>query len=212
MAIEVVFKAKEFLDGYKQLPTKYASLYKNVFPGNCLQNQGKAANGKTLYTGDCWNTYKAYTWCKGILPTKKGDYVYSPGKFGLGDWNGATIYSKCSDKSTDFSKGKIVPAECMLTADDNHFGIYCGDWTGTWEGKTYTWNTIETTPIWSNGIQATYVDEKGRRFNHKGGSQAGSWAKHGKLPWIDYGAESPKETLTVSVDTSKYDKINITLT
>lgn len=212
MAIEVVMTAKDFIEGLKNLPFNYASEYQNVFPKNCLYNQGKASNGLTLYSADCWNLIKAFIWGNGKLPSKEGEYSYSPGKYGLGDWNGATILSKCADVSSSWKQSDLTPGEFILTADGNHAAIYVGDFTGVWDGKTYTWNVIECTPIWENGIQATYVDESGKRLNHKGGSQASSWAKHGKLPWIDYtDGVKTKETLTIDVDASKYGAISINL-
>ena len=200
MSYEVVFTAKEFCEGLKELPFKIASEYNNVYPKNLLYNCGKLYNGLTLYSADCWNLIKSYIWSDGKLSEKQGGYTYAPGRYGLGDWNGATILSKCSDISSSWKKEDLTPGEFILTADGNHAAIYVGEWTGSWEGKTYTWNVIECTPIWANGIQATYVDEAGRRLSHKGGTQASAWAKHGKLPWVNYGNKVLKvgDTLTVA--------------
>ena len=179
--IEKVFEVKDFVEGFKALPfTLKGSLYKNFFPQNCLFYQG---NG--IYSADCWNLIKAYIWGKGVLPKNVGGYWFNPGRYGLGDWNGRQILDKCKDVSTSFSK--VIPGEYLLTAAEDHAGIYVGDFTH--EGHTY--NVIECTPIWANGIQATYVDSTGKRYQTKGGAQAGAWQYHGKLPWVDYGVNEP---------------------
>ena len=218
MAYEVVLTAKQFCDFLKLLPFGYASKYWAKMPYNCLYNHGKQINGLIMYSADCNNLVKATIWSKATLPKNKGEYAYSKGKYGLNDLTCEGLIASCSGRSKDFSKGKIVAGECMfIPAPKNgypHIGTFVGEWTGKWNGKQYTWNTIEATSCWGiDGILATYTDEKGRRFDHKGGTQAGTWSEHGKLPWIDYGtAPNPaKETLEVSVDTAKYGKINITL-
>lgn len=200
---EKVFTAKEFVDGMKKLPFELkGSFYKNVYPYNCLYNHGDG-----IYSADCWNLIKAYIWSNGKLPSKAGEYSYAPGKYGLGDWNGATILSKCSDVSGDWEN--VTPGEFILTADGNHAAIYVGDFKHEWNGKVRTYNVIECTPIWEDGIQATYVDAQGRRLEHEGGSQASAWAKHGKLPWIDYSSDSTSATAFEVTVPKGYDKVVI---
>lgn len=193
--IEIVFTAHDYCEGLKALPETIKSIYKNIFPQNLLFNQG---NG--VFSGDCWNSViKAFIWGKGVLPRNKGGYWYNPGRYGLGDWTGKQILDKCSDVSTDFTKK--VRGEMLLTESGDHAGIFVGDYQVG--GKTY--NVIECTPAWNGGIQKTYVDSQGRRFNTKGGGQLGSWKWHGKMPWIDYSeavADVPLK-YTVKYDGSK---------
>lgn len=182
MAYEIVFTAHDYVEGLKAIPETTKTVYKNIFPQNCLYNQG---NG--VFSGDCWNSVvKAYLWGKGVLPKGKGSYWYNPGRYGLGDWNGRQILNACSEVSTDFTK--IVPGEYLLTADESHCGIYVGNYKVN--GKTY--NVIECTPAWNGGIQKTYTDQQGRRFNTLGGGQLSAWKWHGKMPWIDYSANEEK--------------------
>lgn len=177
--VQVVFTAKDYIEGLKALPWTIKSYYNNNFPQNLLYNQGDGT-----FSGDCWNSIvKAYLWGRGVLPRNRGGYWFNPGRFGLGDWNGRQILDHCRDISVDF--GKIAPAEYMLTKAEDHAGVYVGEF----KHDGFTYNTIECTPIWANGIQATYTDEQGRRFQTKGGQQAGSWYYHAKMPWIDYGDE-----------------------
>ena len=202
-AIEQVFTQKDFVEGLKALPfTLKGSLYKNSFPQNCLYYQG---NG--IYSADCWNLIKAFIWGKGVLPKNVGGYWFNPGKYGLGDWNGRQILDKCDDISLDFSKK--IPGEYLLTDVEDHAGIYVGDFTGTLGGAKGTWNVIECTPIWADGIQATYVDEKGRRLQYKGGPQAGAWQYHAKLPWVDYGVNGPQKRKKMVVKEQTDSKIVI---
>lgn len=191
MAYEIVFTAFDFVEGLKALPETIKSTYKNIFPQNCLYNQG---NG--LFSADCWNMIKAFLWGKGVLPKNKGGYWYNPGRYGLGDWNGRQILNACSDVSTDFTS--VKPGEYLLTADETHAGIFVGDYKVG--GKTY--NVIECTPAWNGGIQKTYVDQQGRRFNTKGGGQLSAWKYHAKMPWIDY-SSAAQQPLTYSISADK---------
>lgn len=175
-----VFEQKDFVEGLKALPaTLKGSLYKNKFPQNCLYYQGKG-----IYSADCWNLIKAYIWGEGVLPKNVGGYWFNPGKFGLGDWNGRQILDKCDDISLDFSK--LVPGEFLLTDAEDHAGIYVGELTTT----AGTFNVVECTPIWANGIQYTWVDSDGTRRRRKGEEKGGKWQYHGKLPWVDYGLDA----------------------
>lgn len=187
---------KTFCDILKYIPFNVGSLYNNIFPYNCLFNHGD------YYTADCWNLIKALIWNDGKLPQNKGEYIYQPNKYGLGDWNGATILSKCTDVSTNFTKA--IDGEFILTEDGTHAGIYVGEFNGAWNGKKYTWNVIECTPIWENGIQATWVDTNGTRRNHKDGASAGRWHKHGKLTeWVNYNSPEKEVVLKASKDATK---------
>lgn len=184
MAIEVVFTQKDYVEGLKALPvTLKGSFYSNSFPQNCLYYQG---NG--IYSGDCWNSVvKAYIWGKGVLPKNVGSYWFNPGRYGMGDWNGRQILDHCYDISLNFEK--IIPGEYLLTEAEDHAAVYVGETKATFDGVERVYNVVECTPIWANGIQYSYLDSKGRRFQCKGGAQAGSWKYHAKLPWIEYPSE-----------------------
>lgn len=203
-----VFTANEFATGMKSLPFTIAgSEYNNTMPRNCLYCISyDSAIGKGIYSADCWNLIKSYIWSRGVLPVRAGDYIYNPGLYGLGDWNGRQILDVCTDVSNNFTHSKMQAGEYLLTQAEDHAGIYVGEFTSNWNGQLYTWNVIEATPIWSDGIQATYVDEQGRRFNHKGGEQRGAWYYHGKLPYVDY-TNSEKKTDGISFFIG--DEINI---
>ena len=206
MAYEVVMTQNEWVATQKACALEInGSFYSNVYPTNCMYNHG---NG--VFSADCWNKDKALIWCRGNLPKNKGEYVYKPGLYGLGDWDGAKLMSCCSDVSTNMSK--ITPGEGLLTQAADHWGTYVGEFSYEWKGKTYSANVIEATPIWEDGIQATWVDPDGTRREYKGAStSAGKWYKHGKLPWIDYTNGAKNESMSVDVDASKYNQVVINL-
>lgn len=154
--------------------------YKDTKPLNCLYYWG---NG--TWSADCNNLIKASIWGKCELPKNVGGYWYNPGRYGLNDLTCKQMIDACSDVSTDFSK--LTPGELLYIHDSvDHVGLYVGDYVV--EGKTF--NVVESSPIWYSGIQSTYVDSKGRRIRPKTGEQRGTWQKHGKMPWIDYAADT----------------------
>lgn len=156
--------------------------YKDTYPLNCLYYWGDGC-----WSADCNNLIKASIWGKCELPKIKGKYIYSPGTYGLKDLTCKQMIDACADVSTDFSK--LVPGELLYIHDTvDHVGLYVGDYQV--EGKTF--NVIESSPIWYNGIQSTYVNAKGARIRPKTGEQRGTWQKHGKMPWIQYTTNADK--------------------
>ena len=179
MPYTVIATKTEFTEFFKSLPFNIGSFYSNNFPYNCMYNQGG-----NVWSADCWNMIKASIWDDLTLPEGVGSYSFSPGKYGLGDWTGAQILAACTDVSSDFTS--ITPGEFLLTAAEDHAAIYVGDVT---DGVNQ-WNVVEATPIWANGIQFSWVDPDGTRRQNRGGAISVAWAKHGKLPWVDY-TDSP---------------------
>ena len=181
MAYTIVCTAEDFCDFFKDIVFNHGSLYNNTFPRNCLYYV--AVN---VWSADCWNMIKAALWSDLTLPSQIGTYSYSPGKYGLQDLNGLQLLQACDDISSDFTD--LTPGEYLVTRDYDHAGIYVGEIT-TAAG---TFNVVECTPIWANGIQFTWVDPDGTRRQKQGGAVSVYWAKHGKLPWVDY-SENPPE-------------------
>ena len=200
MAYEKVFTADDFCASLiAGVWSMKATEYKSVKPLNCLYYWG---NGK--WSADCNNLYKCWIWSKGELPKNVGGYWYNPGRYGLGDLTCKQLIDSCEDVSTDFSK--LVKGELLYIKGDSdltgHIGIYVGDY----KVNGLTFNVIESSPIWYNGIQSTYVDSKGRRIRPKTGEQGGTWEKHGKAPNIEYPSDlkytikSEGNKSTISVD------------
>jgi hypothetical protein len=167
-----------------------STAYKDTKPLNCLYYWG---NGK--WSADCNNLINASIWGRCELPKNVGGYWYNPGRYGLGDLTCKQMIDACSNVSTDFSK--LTPGELLYIHDTvDHVGLYVGEYVV--EGKTF--NVIESSPIWYNGIQSTYVDSKGRRIRPKTGEQRGTWQKHGKMPWIDYTNGEQPLVYTIKAD------------
>ena len=198
-AIEKVFKSEDFAIGVRETPwTISGTRYRDSFPQNC-----NYCYAKGYFSADCVCFVKAYVWGKGVLYNNPGSYWYNPGKYGLGDVTCKQMIDGCDDVSTDMSK--IAPGEILYIKGANdltgHIGVYVGDYTKTINGKTYTYNVTEASPIWRNGIQATYMDANGNRYQCKGGTQSGRWEKHGKLKQVDYGSNSADVPLKYTVKT-----------
>lgn len=186
MAINPVFTATDFVNFFKGLPPSIGSLYNNHPYFNCLYYWGPNQDNIPIYSADCWNLLKAGIWNDLTLPTAVGTYAYAPGKYGLQDINGQQILNLCSDVSSDFTS--ITPGEYLITSDYGHAGLYIGNVT-TIAG---TFNVVESTPIWADGIQYTWVDSDGTRRRRQNSSEVSTyWARHGKLPWVDYSDTPP---------------------
>ena len=90
---------------------------------------------------------------------------------GVPDISADAMIDRCKSVSSDFSS--IAVGEFLWLK--GHCGIYIG------EGKV-----VESTPAWNNGVQITSLSAR-------------SWQKHGKLPYIEYGSEEVKSTVTIEL-------------
>lgn len=174
--IEKVFSSKQFCDKLIHIATELKTEYVNKFP----RNLGYYDSSKEDWSWDCWNLIKSLIWGWEEKRVNKY-YCYEPGKYGLGDWAGSTILSKCSNKSSDFNH--LEKGEYLLTADGGHAGIYVGEIV--YKDKKY--NVAECTSAWGGGVKLTYLDSNGIRY--RDGSMASknsAWKYHAYLPWIDY--------------------------
>jgi hypothetical protein len=195
MAIEKVFKVFDFIEGIKAVPwTINGTRYKDNFPQNC-----NFCYAKGCYSADCNNFVKAFVWSRGEMAKNPGEYWYNPGRYGLGDVTCKELIEGCDDVSSDMSS--TIAGEILYISDPNpkwgHIGVFVGDYTRTINGKNYTYNVVESSPAWRNGIQTTYMDANGNRYQCKGGEQKGRWEKHGKLKQVDYGVKTEPLEYTI---------------
>ena len=155
--------------------------YNNKYPKNLGYYDG------SRYSFDCWNLVKVVL--SGWQPTGvKGSYV-EPAKLVTGDVDGATILSKCTSRSKDFSQISI-PGTYLYLASNPHAGVYIGE--TTINGKVY--NVVECTKnSWGNGVLYTYVDKDGTRRKYKGSSSTSlKWSEYGLLTkWVTYSGNIP---------------------
>ena len=176
MVYKVVMTAKAFHDLLLHIGVDVPTEYNNDWPYNLGYHH---ANGK--FSWDCWNLPKSLIWgWKESIPVGKYQ-PYNP-ETGLGDWGGAKIMSCCTDVSSDWTN--VPVGAFLLTPKGDHAGIYIGE--HIINSKCY--NVVECTTSWkANSVTLSYVSSTGLRYHWKDGAQAPTrWAKHGKLPWIDY--------------------------
>lgn len=202
MAIKKVYTADQYIERLLYIVYNLPTAYSNRVDGKTYYNCGY--RGMQSYMWDCWNWPKTvgWEWTPGY---NVGSFLYAPGTNGIEDWNGRQILDRCDDVSKDFKS--VVPAEFLLTAAEDHAGTFIGK--QIWNG--YEFNVAECTPkivrngqlVMSAGCHLSYVDEKGNRFNHKGGVQVGSWAYHGKTPWVDFTNGQKALTYTVKQSGNK---------
>lgn len=143
------------------------------------------SDGRFSY--DCWNLIKVGL--TGKIGTNPVGTNIKPTV--TGDVDGLTLLKRCTERSKDFKKLSTYPSCTYLYIHSSpHSGIYVGER----EVDGHIVNVMEcTTAFGRNGIQYTYVDEKGGRYNYKGGSKNKySWEEFGLLtPYIEYSVDQP---------------------
>ena len=180
MAIEIVYTDTQFIQILEHIASDLPTGYNNIPYYNCGYYTG------TEWTWDCWNLIKTIIWGWNE-DTTVGSYTYNPGLHGLYDLNGQQLMNSCSFISADFNF--MTPAEYLYYQGNiDHAGIYIGDTTI----NGHIVNVVEATPIWSGGVQYSYVDNAGVRYQYLGATPPSiTWTSHGRLPWIDYTGQPP---------------------
>ena len=92
---------------------------------------------------------------------------------GVPDVGTEEIINYCSGVSSTFDVNTMYPGELLWLS--GHVGIYIGNGLA-----------VECTPAWDDCVQFSCVGNIGA----KPGYNCRSWAKHGRLPWIDYTVKS----------------------
>lgn len=111
---------------------------------------------------------------KGVLWGWHGDldHVYGGARYasnGVPDVSADGMFGLCKDPSTDFEEIEFGEAVWMA----GHIGLYIGDGLA-----------VECTPKWDNGVQITACNRTIEGYYRR------NWSKHGKLPYVDYAADS----------------------
>ena len=156
-----------------ELAATIPNAYDQPYPYNCGYYDGHRT------TWDCVNLNKT------IL--NGWEYSDRVGSFcndfsRTGDCTEWGLLSQC-EYSTNFKEMHCVSVLYM----PGHIGNYLAKEVVK-NGKTY--NAIECTGAWGGGVLYSFVDSAGRRFNHKGGVQNGSWTHWGKMvKWLKYTSE-----------------------
>ena len=178
----VIMTSDEFIKRAKVLASR-KTYYKNKYPDNLCYVH---TDGRT--SADCVNLYKAILNGYDVYNQTPG--YYQRNLSNTGDCTEARLIGQCSDVSSDFSK--LIDGEPRILYMKGHIGGFVG--TNIINGKEY--NVIECTTSWGGGILYSYVNSKGERYNHKGGSRNGKWTQHGRMDkWVNYlPIEKPKPT------------------
>lgn len=188
----IIFKSQDDWVKALEKAASFNTTYKNKWPYNLLYWDG------SVLSADCVNLLKALFNGGDVFNLQKGR---NSGKYWSGNTGDCTewgLLSQCSEISTDFKKLKPGYPEVLYM--DGHIGSYLGKEKVI---NGYIYNVIEAT-AWSGdfghgGIIYTYVDEYGRRFNHKNGKQLFRWLQHGKpTKWVTF--IDPKPKLVVDGD------------
>lgn len=138
------------------------------------QARFRALIGKGYFGFDCVNLTKGLLWgWSGNVSSAYGGAKYASN--GVPDVSADSAIKLCKDVSTDFKT--IQPGEALWMP--GHWGVYVGGGLA-----------VECTPAWDNGVQITCVGNLGT----KAGYNIRRWTKHGKMPWITYGASAAADT------------------
>lgn len=130
-------------------------------------------NGKYLLS-DCSGLIKGPLWGY----PENGKYASN----GMPDINADTMISRCSKVSTNFNK---LPVGALVWLP-GHIGIHVGNGV-----------CIESSPIWENGIQRTFIVGSGYKNTLK--LKKRKWKKQGILDkYIDYSNPTPAPKPSVS--------------
>ena len=180
---KVIMTSIELVERLEKLAAR-KTFYKNKYPYNlCYIN----SDGRT--SADCSNLYKALLNGYDVNKTTVG--YYQKDLSNTGDCTEAGLINQCTKVSTDFTR--LTEGEVRLLYMPGHIGGYIGK-TVVRSGKSY--NVIECTPSFGNGIVYSWVDSDGTRRAYKGGSKNGKWTKHGLMtPWVSYVSASKYPTL-----------------
>ena len=156
------------------------STYSNVPGQNILYYKEE-----TFYC-DCSGMIKALLNGYDIYNVKEGS---KPSDFPItGDLNSRQLIDGCEDVSKYFyTLAPFSSPDLRFVYMEGHIGIYIGQEIQCGENKDEICNVVECTSSWSKGIQLSYVDGNGNRYNKKGGKKEFVWEKHG-LPtkWVEY--------------------------
>ena len=111
------------------------------------------------------------------------------GANGVPDIGADQIINVCKNVSTNFSD--IAVGELLWMK--GHVGIYIGDGLA-----------VESTPSWKNCVQITAVHNIGQKSGYNGRS----WTKHGKLPYVTYGASEETPVKVPAASTAKVESVS----
>ena len=179
---EIIFKSqKDWVKAMKKAAS-LKTVYINHFPQNCLFKTGD------IISADCSNFQKCLFNGADIFNLSPGVNHGELWPKNTGDCTCEQLIAQCTELSSDFKK-LLKEKKPALLYLPGHIGAYIGEEITI---NRFKYNVIEWT-AWNSGDFSagciySYIDDHGRRLNHKGGAnQCLTWAKHGKpTKWVKY--------------------------
>jgi hypothetical protein len=159
--------------------TKQSSEYTSVSGDNLLLYKDEK------FHCDCSGMIKALLNGFDIYNAKEGDKL--SGFDVTGDKNSKQLIDGCTDVSNFFYFLDSAPRFLYLEGHIDHIGVYIGKNVKCGDNNEEVCNVVECTSSWGGGIKLSYVDDFGKRYDKKGGTQENKWLKNG-LPssWVQY--------------------------
>ena len=147
---------------------------------------------------DCVCFIKGILWgWDGDVTATYGGAVYNSN--GVPDIGTEQIITVCKDVSENFTEIEVGE----LLWKKGHVGVYIGGGIA-----------VECSPAWADGVQYTAVGNIGK----KAGYNTRTWTKHGKLPYVEFGAasETPQTEQGTETkpetNTTEVKKVNVEVT
>lgn len=178
---KVIMTSNQYIERIEIIANR-PTYYSNKYPNNLCYIH---SDGRT--SADCWNLIKALL--NGYDVNNHTVGYYQKDLSNTGDCDGATLMSKCTDVSTDFTR--LVDGIPEMLYMSGHAGSFIG--YRSINGHEY--NVVECTGSWERKVLYSWVDSDGTRRRWKGGTKNGKWLKHGKMtPWVAYNGVTPAPT------------------
>ena len=176
--------------------TKQSSAYTLVSGDNLLLFKDEQ------FHCDCSGMIKALLNGFDIYNVKEGDKL--SGFDVTGDKNSKQLIDGCTDVSDTFYLLGSAPRFLYL---EGHIGVYIGKTVKCGDNDDEVCNVVECTSSWGGGIKLSYVDNFGKRYNKKGGTQENKWLKNGQPSnWVQYDCKDIIPTTASDCQFSPKDK------
>ena len=174
----IVFNSQDEWVNAMERFTKYNTKYISKQPFNPITWHGSALGTDSVgFQKTLFNSRNLFSEKEGVELVQTLENTGNCTEYGL--------ISQCSNISTDFKL--LKKNEPRILYMQGHIGAYLGKNVSV-NGLIY--NVLEWTKWpgdFSAGLIYSYIDENGRRLNHRGGRQMLTWEAHGKpTKWVKY--------------------------
>ena len=165
---KVIMNERQFVERLMILAER-KTYYRNKYPDNLCYIH---TDGRT--SADCVNLVKAVLNGYDVFNTTPS--YYQKDLSNTGDCTEQELLNQCSNISDDFRSLGTRARILYMRKPNGHIGVYLGKEV---ERNGNIYNVIECTASWGGGILYSYVNEEGKRFNHKNGTVNCVWLYSG---------------------------------